>query len=225
MRLCFILRTGLCFAELSLIALSAQAPATPDKAAPVNEPKGVPPRAAPSDYQAQAQAGSVTIAAEFTGHAVPTPAASYTTEDYVVVEAALFGPPGARVTISSEDFSLRIKGKKALTPSVPAEVVLKSLNDPSWEPPTPPEPKNKSGFGGGGNANGDNTPPLPPKMPMPLRHIMSQHVQNAALLQGERALPQAGLLFFPFHGKPESIRSLELIYSGPAGQAELKLQP
>jgi hypothetical protein len=62
-------------------------------------------------------------------------------------------------------------------------------------------------------------------MPIPLRHVMSQHVQNAALLQGDRTLPQAGLLFFQYHGKPESMHSLELVYNGPAGQATLKLQP
>jgi hypothetical protein len=185
----------------------------------------MPPRTTPADYQAQAQAGSVTIAAEFMGHAVPTPASTYNTEDYVVVEAALFGPPDTKVKISEEDFTLHIKGKKAPMPTVPAEVVLKSLSDPNWEPPVQPDTKNKSGFGTGGNANGDNAPPLPPKMPIPLRHVMSQHVQNAAMLQGDRALPQAGLLFFAYRGKPEKMGSLELIYNGAAGQATLKLQP
>jgi hypothetical protein len=43
--------------------------------------------------------------------------------------------------------------------------------------------------------------------------------------EGDRPLPQAGLLFFLYHGKVENIRSLELIYSGAAGNATLTLQP
>jgi len=58
-----------------------------------------------------------------------------------------------------------------------------------------------------------------------LRRTMEQRVQKAALLEGERALPQAGLLFFEFRGKGKSVRSAELIYDGPAGKASLALQP
>jgi hypothetical protein len=47
---------------------------------------------------------------------------------------------------------------------------------------------------------------------------------KAALLEGDRALPQAGLLFFQYRGKRESIKSVELIYQGPAGNATLTLQ-
>src|SRR3981189_1400172 len=81
------------------------------------EVKGMPPRATPADYQAQAQAGTVTVAAEFRGHSVPTPQGALSTEDYVVIETGLFGSPGARIKLSSEDFSLRINGKKTPLPS------------------------------------------------------------------------------------------------------------
>src|SRR5665647_1514633 len=66
----------------------------------IREAKSVPPRATPGDYQAHAQAGAVTVAAEFTGHSVPTPEAILSTEDYVVVEVGLFGPPEARLKLS-----------------------------------------------------------------------------------------------------------------------------
>src|SRR5580692_11357078 len=85
------------------LCLCAQGQNTPGKAAQISESKGMPPRAAPTDYQAHAQAGAVTIAAEFMGHAVPTPEATFSTEDYVIVEAAFFGPPEARTTLSFED--------------------------------------------------------------------------------------------------------------------------
>ena len=63
------------------------------------------------------------------------------------------------------------------------------------------------------------------RMPIELKRTMQQRVQRASMPEGDRALPEAGLLFFEYRGKPESIRSLELIYSGPAGNATLALQP
>ena len=62
-------------------------------------------------------------------------------------------------------------------------------------------------------------------MPMELRRAMEQRVQKATMLEGDRALPQAGLLFFEYRGKTQGIRSLELIYNGSAGNASVALQP
>jgi len=50
-------------------------------------------------------------------------------------------------------------------------------------------------------------------------------VQKAAFPEGDRTVPVAGLLFFQYSGKAKSIRSVELIYNGPAGKATLELQP
>jgi len=213
---------GVLFGGLCTYAQSHEAPS---KDAPVAPSKGLPPRVGPSEYQAQAQAGAVTVAAEFTGHSVPTPEGTYTTEDFVVVEVGLFGSPQARATLSNGDFSLRINGKKTALPSQPYELSFKSLKDPEWEPPTKPDSKSKTSFGGGGGGNDPNYTPPPPKMPNELRRAMEQRVQRAAMLVGDRALPQAGLLFFDYHGKTENIRSVELIYSGSAGNATLALHP
>jgi len=62
-------------------------------------------------------------------------------------------------------------------------------------------------------------------MPMPLVHAMQIKVEKASLPEGDRPLPEAGLLFFPYHGQGDKIKSVELIYSGPAGKATLTLQP
>ncbi len=62
-------------------------------------------------------------------------------------------------------------------------------------------------------------------MPIELRRTMEQRVKRAAMLEGDRDLPQAGLLFFDYRGKTQNIRSLELIYSGSAGSAKVALQP
>jgi len=210
------------------LCLSAQEQNTPTKGTPVSEARGLPPRATPADYQAHAKAGAVTVAAEFMGHAILTPeGATYTTDDYVVVETGLFGPPGARLTISNGDFSLRIQTKKTTSlPSQPFGMVFKSLKDPVWEDANAVDAKAKksTGISTGGNGQ-DNSPPAPVHMPIPLRYAMEQRVQKTALPEGDRALPEAGLIFFLYRGKIESIRSAELVYAGPAGTATLTLQP
>ncbi len=191
------------------------------------EAKGLPPRAAPADYQTHAQAGTMTIAAEFTGHAVPTLQGPLSTEDYIVVETGLFGPPDARIKLSSEDFTLRVNGKKTPLPSQPYGMVVSSLKDPEWEPPVQAAPKSKTSMGGGGRGEqaDANAPPEPVKIPVGVQRAMAQRVQRSSLPEGDRTLPQAGLIFFQYRGKADGIRSIELIYAGPAGKATLKLQP
>jgi hypothetical protein len=195
------------------LCLHAQSPVASDAA------QGLPPRATAADYQIVGKAGSVTIAAEFDGHSVPLAEGPLTTNDFVVVEAAFFGPSGARITLTPGNFSLRINGKKPV-PAQPAGVVLKSLKDPSYEPLVKSEVgKTKIGDTGGGQ---DAGPPPPPKVPIEVQLSMEKRTKKASMPEGDRPLPQAGLLFFEFGGKA---RSAELIYEGPAGKATLNLQP
>jgi hypothetical protein len=224
MRIFSALRTGVWITALCLCVQAQNTPAPQSKDTPINENKGLPPRVAPTDYQAHAQAGTVTVAAEFAGHSVPTMHGTFSTEDYVVVETALFGPPDARLKLSIEDFSLRINEKKTLS-SQPYGLVFHSLKDPEWEPPVSAESKSKTGISTGGQGGRNDPPPAPVHMPIELQRAMQQHVQKAALPEGDRALPQAGLIYFEYRGKTEHIHSLELIYNGPAGKATLTLQP
>jgi hypothetical protein len=227
-----VLRNGVWMIALGLCAQVPQPPTPPPPAqppgkdAPNTEAKGMVPRGAPSNYQAQAQVGKVTIGAEFMRHAIPTAQNALTTEDYVVVEAGFFGPAGEKAKLSVGDFSLRINGKKSL-PGVPYGMALESTKDPDWVPPElPSEKKGGSGIStGGGGGGADSAPPLPPKMPLPLQRAMHLKVQKAALPEGERTLPVAGLLFFLYRGQSKSIKSVELTYAGPAGKATLTLQP
>lgn len=216
------MRTAVWIAALCLCLHGQDTPSTPSKDPQINETKGLPPRVAPTDYQAQGQAGTVTVAAEFTGHSIATMQGTFTTEDYVAVETALFGPPEARLKLSIEDFSLVINEKKTLS-SQPYGLVFHSLKDPEWEPPGSAESKSKTSIGTGGGKN--DAPAAPVHMPIALQRAMEQKVQKSALPEGDRALPQAGLIFFEYRGKTQHIRSLELIYSGPAGKASLTLEP
>jgi hypothetical protein len=142
----------------------------------------------------------------------------------VAVEVALFGPSGARLKLSFEDFSIRINGKKMPSPAQPYTLVFKSLKDPDWEPPGSAGSKSKTSIGSGGNS-ADGSPPPVVHIPIELERVMERRVQKAALQEGERVLPDAGLIFFQFRGKTNNLRSIELIYAGPAGKASLNLQP
>jgi len=190
--------------------------------APAKEAQGIPPRATPGDYQFKTQAGAVTIAAEFLGHSIPTNQGSLLTEDYVVVEVALFGAQDAKLAMAASDFSIRINGKKQPQPAAHFGLVFSSLKDPEWGPTESEKAKSKTSVGGGGG--GSEPPPPPPKMPIALRRVMEQRVQKSALPEGDRALPQAGLIFFQHRGKVDGIHSVELQYNGPAGKAVMALQ-
>jgi hypothetical protein len=203
------------------LAAQGQTPAVNDAHA---EAKGIPARATPADYEAQAKAGEITIAAEFTGHSLPTAEGPLTSEEFVAVEVALFGPAGGHHRIAADQFTLRVNGKKAL-PSQPYGMTFPSLRDPEYIEPDAPAKKSKSSMGAGGQGGqGEDPPPGPKPIPLPLQRAMAQRVQKSALHEGERVLPQAGLVFFRLRGKTENLQSVELLYEGPDGKATLKLR-
>jgi hypothetical protein len=202
------------------LTLSAQPPAALKEA----QAHDLPPRTAPTDYQAQAQVGPVTIAADFTGHGMPCPEGLLMSEEFVAVEVGLYGPPDTRFNISTSEFSLRINGKKNSLPSQPYGLAGKEVKDPEWTPPESGEKKSKGSIGGSGQGDRGAPPPSPPKVPIELRRNWQQRIQRAAISEGDRPLPQAGLLFFQYRGKADKINTVELIYEGPAGTATLNLR-
>ncbi len=189
------------------------------------EKLGLPPRATPTDYQAQGTAGQITIGAEFAGHSVPTPDGPLSTEDFVVVEAGFFGPPGAKLQLTEGDFSLRINGNKKTIASEPYGVVVDNVKDPEWVPPEAPKQSKTSIGGSSGGGAADNGPPTPPKVPFEVQRKLSMRVRKASMPVGDRTLPEAGLLYFKYRGKEKGIHSIELIYSGAAGPVTLTLHP
>jgi hypothetical protein len=214
-------------AAICAVGLCAQGRPAPSSEARPNEAQGLPPRAAPTDYQFQSKAGTVTIAAEFAAHNVPTEDLTLTTEDFVVVEVGLYGPPGSRIQISPDDFSLRINRKKNALPGQSYVVVFSSLRDPTWVSPEAEKAKDASKTsinGGGGGQDSSNLPPVI-HVPIELQRAWAQHTLKASLPLGNRPLPQAGLLFFEYRGKEKGIHSIELMYNGSAGKATLNLQP
>ncbi|MEO8596997.1 MAG: hypothetical protein ABI759_27010 [Candidatus Solibacter sp.] len=217
------MKSAVCMILMGVCAFAqAPPPAAPPKEAPAAETtKGMPPRANPVEYQAQAVLGPVTLAAEFSGHGINTEQKALTTEEYVVVEVGVFGAPGTRVRLSAEDFSLRINGKKNAESTQPFLTIRPTLKDPEWEPPINTK-KSQTSVGDEGGGKGE-PPPEPPKMPFAERRAMEQRVLKMTLPEGDRATPVAGLIFFSYRGKITSLKSLELVYNGPAGKASLNL--
>jgi len=220
---------GALIAAMGLYVRAQNAPEKPEPFAG----KGMPPRSSPADYLSHAQVGTVTIAAEFAGHSLPTlEGSTLNSEDYVAVETGFFGPPGARLTLSIADFALRMNGKKTPLAAIPYGMVARSAKDPEWEPPEKIEERKAKMTGdadtGGTSIDKSGEPkatPTPIKIPLAIQRGWSQRVQRVTLPEGDRALPVAGLLFFEYHGKREKISSLELIYTGPAGKATVPLEP
>jgi hypothetical protein len=214
------------------VCLLAQEPSK-EQEQQASETRGMPARATAADYQAHADAGKVMIGAEFFQHSIPTPQGLLATEEFVVVEAGVFASNEARTTLSYQHFSLRVNGKKNAQASEPYSVIFKSLKDPEWEPPEPAGGAEKGGktsinsSGGGikagGGAGSDPPPVVHP--PLKLQREWELRVKKEAFPEGDRALPQAGLLFFRYGGKASKISSLELIYDGPGGKATLSLNP
>jgi len=228
MNLKFLIAAALLVTPLASAQERAQAPAlVPQKP---EASKGIPPRATPGDYQAHAQVGKITMAAEFDQHAVPDPTVTLSTEDFVVVEVALYGPAGTNLALDYQDFSLKINGKKPV-PARPYGMVFKSLKSPDYEPPSEKmlDKQGKTNVttganGGGGNSNTDlGAPKLPPiiHVPIEVSREWERKVHMAALPEGERPLPQGGLLFFEHGGRTNSA---ELVYNGPAGKVTIPLQ-
>lgn len=195
--------------------------------------KGLPPRPTPGDYQTHGQAGMVTIAAEFDAHGIPDPTEILSSADYVMVEVALFGPAGTKLPLNFQDFSLRINGKKPLA-AQPYEFVFKSLRTPEYEQPTQhmlDEANKKTSINTGANGQSPisttdiTNPTLPPivHVPLEVQRAWQQKIHMAALPEGDRPLPQAGLLFFQHDGK--KFNTVELLYNGPAGKAKIELHP
>jgi hypothetical protein len=49
-------------------------------------------------------------------------------------------------------------------------------------------------------------------------------VVDMALPEGDRVLPVSGYLYFPWKGKPKSLKSVELVYQGQGSAVTLKLK-
>jgi hypothetical protein len=207
--------------------------------------EGTTPREKPDQYPVQTAVGAHRVAAEYLVHSFSGGGRMFHTDDYLVVEVAVYpGRPGLQV--DAGQFTLRINGKKrALLAQAPGFVAA-SLKYPDWGW----RPRLEAGAGMGnagvilgrprtvGRFPGDPRPdrerlPHPPQAPAPEDRsgvdaapplTADEAAVEGALPEGAFRGPVSGFLYFAFKGKTKSIRSLELLYTGPAGAAMLRLR-
>ncbi len=199
--------------------------------------QGTRPKTSAADYPVHVEIGTVTLAAEYLVHSLPTPKGTLIATDYLIVDVAFFGPAFSRLKMSPDNFTLRINGSKGqpLTTEPPG-MVAGSIKFPSTHPhlettgsvsagdgtvsvgPRPPP----SRFPGDGN---ERTAQAPSVKEVQEENSIDFRVQNATLPEGEHNLPRSGLLYFFYRGKVKNIHSLDLYYEGPIGKAALKLLP
>lgn len=196
------------------------------------------PRTKPADYPVQTQLGTVTLAAEYLVHSLPTPQGTLVANDYLIVEVAFFGPSFSRLKMSPDNFTLRINGKGSGLTTEPAGMVASSIKFPSARPHL-----ETSGTVGAGDGTvtvgprapqsrfpGDGNDRNPAGQPVTVKSVeeensLDHRVQNASLPEGEHSLPRSGLLYFFYRGKIKNIHSLDLYYEGTMGKATLKVLP
>ena len=203
----------------------------PPKASPLD--KGLAARTAPTDYQVHAEKGGYTLGMDFVGHSMPTlDGGVLSNDDYIALEVAVYGPAGTRAKLAITDFKLRINNKKNDVDPQPAGMLDSALKDPEWEAEnTPSKEKSKSGMSSEADETGvkrdpmASSTPVTPKPSVPVKRSWIARLQKMAFIEGDRELPQGGLIFFPYHGKTAGIKTLELVYKSPGGEIVIKLKP
>ncbi|HVN04410.1 MAG TPA: hypothetical protein VMT86_08340 [Bryobacteraceae bacterium] len=198
---------------------------------------GTTPKANAEAYAAHATLGGLSLGAEYMMHSFSGHGQTYIVRDYLVVEVALFCPPGTVVTPEARQFTLRVNGRNTLAPQDP-EIVAVSLKHNDWGT----YPHAEAGAGPvvlGAPQPTERFPGDPGRMPrVPTSTprdadpngvgaqppvTAEELVVQAALPQGEHRGPVSGYLYFSYQGKAKRIRTLELEFAGPQGDLTLPL--
>jgi hypothetical protein len=203
---------------------------------PVLSGQGTTPKPKAAEYPTQGKAGELEIGAEYMVRTIFLEKTSITTDEYLVVEVALYPPRGAEIAVNAQHFNLRLNGKKdALFPQAPSFVAA-SIKYPDWS--TRPQIAVGAGPVIIGRRSpverfpGDNRDPST-RMPSPVPPVATggeggrgtrdidpaEELQRIALPEGTARGPVSGFLFFAYGGKLKSIKQVELLYRPGSGDA------
>ena len=196
--------------------------------------QGTPPKTSAADYTVHTQLGTVTIAAEYLVHSIPTAKGNLIAADYLVVDVAFFGPSFSRLKMSPDNFTLRINGRGDPLSTEAEGMVAQSVKNPGSRSHL--EAAGSVGMGDGTVSVG----PRPPSSRFPgdgnertaaptLKTIEDENtidyrLQSAMLPEGEHSLPRSGVVCF-LSREDQNIHSLELFYDGAMGKTSLKVLP
>jgi len=179
----------------------------------------------PADYGARIKAAGIEIGAKYLPHGLPSDAPVYAPKNFLVVDVGVFPQAKNGLTISKSQFTLSVDGKMLAAQTPGAGSSRASLNSTSNDsdsavqlggPPIPVPSSNKA----------RELESSMPRRPISLdteESATSARSRKVALPEGSTNKPVSGYLFFRFDGDPNSIRSLELTYTG-AGGAKTKIR-
>lgn len=198
-----------------------------------------------ADWPSHATLAKASIGAEYMVRSVMHPEGNIVIRDYLIVELAVYPRDGEHFLLSHQHFTLRLNGRKtAIFPQTPG-MVAASLKYDDWE--RRPALIASGGTGNAGVVIGRPTPserfpgdpttqrrlPKPPTAPMPEDRSGIEKepetkpedlVVRAAIEEGVISKPRRGFLYFAQKGKADSYKKVELLYSGPAGEAVISLK-
>jgi hypothetical protein len=199
-----------------------------------------------ADWPANAALDKVELGAEYMVHSVTRGEEYAVVRDYLVVEVAIYPVKPNRIEVSHQHFTLRINGRKnPIFPQSPGMVAAGMKYD-DWERRPSLEasggmndtgvivgrPRNTERFPGDPRP-GQQRLPKPPTAPAPEdrsgvertpKKTPDEIVIAAGLEEGFTPKPIRGYLYYAFKGKPSSVKSVQLLYRGPSGEAVLKLK-
>ena len=187
--------------------------------------QGTTPKTSAADYPASGRGLHTTVGADYTVRSVMAGSRSLVLKDYLAVEVALY--PAHSIMAAASSFSLRVDGSRGVVYAQSLGMVAASLKYPDWE--STGEKEATVSLGGADVVLGrqTRTPRFPddpttsrlPKAPVDKDKPVQDPavdavrvVQEVALVEGPTRHPLSGYIFFPYKGKPERIKSLELLY-------------
>ena len=182
-----------------------------------------------ADYPVRANAGRAELGAEFLMHSIPSSRGYYFAKSYLVVDVGVFPKPGGILEVSAGQFTLRLNGASAVLMAQSPGMVAASLKYPDWGMPA-----GLSGRASVGNIGIDSDPrpagrfPGDPhaQTPDPNQEDEPDHqISLVALPDVVSERPARGCVFFASGIKAKKIKSLDLEWTGPAGEhAVLRLR-
>ena len=171
---------------------------------------------APSDYPAQGCVADFKLGAEYMVSSFSAQEESFTVDHYLIVEIGIF--PQGEAKIDLRRFTLRINGKTSLMTQTPG-MVAASVKYPDWT--SKPEMTAAAGPVLVGRPPGVERFPGDRRNQrgIPGQVIETQEpkvdhaglIETAALSEGKRSKPIAGLLYFPYDKKLKTIRTVDLL--------------
>jgi hypothetical protein len=177
-----------------------------------------------TDYPAHAKARDIELGARYLPHGLPPGAAVSAGKDFLVVEVGVFPDSKSPVTLSKTQFTLNVDGKEL--PAVPPPDSPSASVTPAHDSDT----RNKSAQLGGApqfeRARSSQEAETLPRRPISLRSdpaTASDSARKTALPEGLTSKPVSGYLFFHFLGDPNSVRSVELVYTSSGTKTRVRV--